>query len=87
MKTLYLCGAGNPEGVRLAIRINEQQARWDKIIVLDDDPNKHGKSITGIEIAGPFELLKHADVNSAEVSNLVSRTTVKRLSALQKINE
>ncbi len=87
MKILYLCGAGNPEGVRLAITINEKEARWDKIILLDDDPNKHGKSILGVEIAGPFELLEQADPNTAEVANLVSRTTVKRQSALQKIKK
>jgi len=87
MKTLYLCGAGNPEGVRLAIRINEKQSRWDKIILLDDDPQKHGKLIVGIEIVGPFEMLEQADVNSSEVVNLVARTTAIRRSALQKIKK
>jgi len=85
MKTLYLCGAGNPEGVRLALTINEVQKRWDRMILLDDNPSKHGQSILGVEIAGPFSMLGQADPASAEVVNLVARTTSKRQSALSKI--
>ena len=83
--TLYLCGAGNLEGIRLALRINEKVARWEKIVILDDNPAKHGQSILGLEVAGPFALLGQTDVNSAQVANLVSRTTAKRESARQKI--
>jgi len=83
--TLYLCGAGNLEGIRLALRINEKCAPWEKIIILDDNPAKHGQSILGLEVAGPFALLGQADMNSSEVANLVSRTTAKRESARQKI--
>jgi len=85
MPTLYLCGAGNPEGVRLALRINQEQARWDRIILLDDDAAKHGRSILGVEIAGPFAMLEQADAESAEVANLVARTTVRRWWARRKI--
>lgn len=85
MKTLYLCGAGNPEGVRLALTINAAQKRWERIILLDDDPSKHGQSILGVEIAGPFTALEQADPASSEVVNLVARTTNKRQSALLKI--
>ncbi len=85
MKRLYLCGAGNPEGVRLALSINEAQKRWERIILLDDNPSKHGQSILGVEIAGPFTVLERADPASAEVVNLVARTTSKRQSALNKI--
>jgi sugar O-acyltransferase (sialic acid O-acetyltransferase NeuD family) len=85
MTTLYLCGAGNPEGVRLALAINEVQKRWDRIVLLDDDPSKQGQSILGVRIAGPFAALGQADPASAEVVNLVARTTKKRLSAMQKI--
>ena len=63
--TLYLCGAGNPEGVRLALRINEKDSRWEKILVLDDDSSKHGKSILGVEIAGPFEMLEQRSIDQA----------------------
>ena len=87
MTTLYLCGAGNPEGVRLALAINEKQARWNRIILLDDDPSRHGETILGVEIAGPFEMLEQADPNTAEVANMVARTTDKRLSARRKIEE
>jgi len=44
MNTLYLCGAGNPEGVRLARKINRARCRWDRIVVLDDDPSKLGQN-------------------------------------------
>jgi len=87
MTTLYLCGAGNPEGVRLALNINRSQSRWDRIIVLDDDPAKHGQLILGVEIAGPFTALDEADPASAEVSNMVARTTRGRQSARRKIQE
>jgi len=84
---LFLCGAGNAEGVRLALRVNEKESRWEKIVILDDDPAKKGKSILGVEIAGPFELLRDAEPGNSEVVNLVARTTIKRFSALQKIKE
>ncbi len=87
MKTLYLCGAGNPEGVRLALRINEKYSRWEKIIILDDDPDKQGKSILGVEIAGPFELLEQADISTTEVSNMVAMSTAKRWAVRRKIEK
>ena len=85
MTTLYLCGAGNPEGIRLALTINQVQSRWDRIIILDDDPSKHGQSILGVEIVGSFNILERADPVSDEVSNMVARTTKRRQSALRKI--
>lgn len=85
MKTLYICGAGNSEGVRLALNINGRQARWRQIIILDDDPAKHGQTILGVRIAGPFEMLERADPSSAEVVNLVARSTAKRWSARCRI--
>ena len=85
MATLYLCGAGNPEGVRLALTINRAQSRWERIIILDDDPSRHGQSILDVEIAGAFTELEKANPASDEVVNLVARTTTVRLSALDKI--
>jgi sugar O-acyltransferase (sialic acid O-acetyltransferase NeuD family) len=85
MHTLYLCGAGNSEGVRLALSVNKRQARWNRVVLLDDDPAKHGQTILGVEIAGSFGLLEEADAGSAEVVNLVARTTAKRWSARSKI--
>lgn len=85
--TLFLCGAGNVEGVRLALRVNEKKPQWGKIIILDDDPQKKGSRILEVEIAGPFDLLKQADPNHTEVANLVARTTVKRHAAYQKIKQ
>ncbi len=85
MKRLYLCGAGNPEGVRLALNINRLQNQWDEIILLDDDSVKQGQSILGVKIAGGFSMLAEAERSSSEVANLVARTTKKRQSALNKI--
>lgn len=85
MTTLYLCGAGNSLGVRLALAINRQQARWDRIVLLDDDVAKQGQSILEVEIIGPFETLALADPDSTEVANLVARTTEKRQAARRKI--
>ena len=87
MSTLYLCGAGNVEGVRLAIVVNRTNQRWERIVILDDDASKHGRKVLGIEILGPFSLLKQADPASTEVANLVTRTTRKRMFAMQKIQQ
>lgn len=84
---LFLCGAGNAEGVRLAMRVNEKESRWEKIVILDDDETKKGKSIIGVNIVGSFDLLTHADPATSEVVNLVARTTTKRFAALKKIKE
>jgi len=85
--TLFLCGAGNAEGVRLALRINEKQNRWEKIVILDDDPSKKGKQIIGIDIIGPFELLRSVNPEESEVVNLVARTTERRKVAYNKISK
>ncbi|MEK6675653.1 MAG: phosphopantetheine-binding protein [Planctomycetota bacterium] len=85
MKTLFLCGGGNPDGIRLAQRINQQSFRWDRILVLDDDSAKHGRSMLGAEIVGGFAHLATEASNAAEVANLVARTTAKRWSAGNRI--
>jgi sugar O-acyltransferase (sialic acid O-acetyltransferase NeuD family) len=87
MTVLYLCGAGNSEGVRIAHRINEVHRRWDRIILLDDDPAKHGKSILGVEIMGPLSMLGQADSNSSEVANLVARTSARRWVVRRKLEK
>lgn len=85
MSTLYICGAGNSETVRLAQRINREQTRWDRIVILDDDARKHGQSILGVTIEGPFRLLEQANGDPAEVVNSVTRTTARRWSARRKM--
>lgn len=85
MSVLYLCGAGNAEGIRLALRVNRARARWDRIVLLDDDASKHGQSVVGVEIAGGFDMLEQADAASDQVVNLVARTTPKRLAARHRI--
>ena len=85
--TLYLCGAGNAEGVRLALRVNKKESCWETVVLLDDDPDKRGMMILGVKIVGPFETLKQADSENSEVANLVAGTTKKRYAALLKIKE
>lgn len=85
MSTLYLCGAGNPEGVRLALTIAREQDRWEAIVLLDDDPDTHGRSILGVEVVGSFDLLGEADAAAGEVANLVARTTTGRRAARERI--
>ena len=78
MTTLYLCGAGNSEVIRLAQDVNRAQNRWDRVILLDDDPSRHGESILGIEIIGSFSLLEKAEARTSEVVNNVARSSVRR---------
>lgn len=85
MTTLYLCGAGNSEGVRIAHTINRQERRWRRIVLLDDDPAKHGRTILDVEIVGPIDALLEADPDSSEVANLVARSTVTRWTVRQRI--
>lgn len=82
---LFLCGAGNPEGVRLALRVNEKFSRWSDIFILDDDSQKKDKSILGVKIIGSFELLRGVNQDSSEIVNLVARTTQKRKAAYEKL--
>ncbi|MBK9387998.1 MAG: hypothetical protein IPN34_24535 [Planctomycetes bacterium] len=84
MSTLFLCGAGNSEGVRLALRVQAHEHRWERIVLLDDDASKHGRSILGVEIAGPLALLD-AVPRDAEVQNLVARTTRKRRAVAERL--
>ena len=69
-KTLYLCGAGNSEGVRLALTVNYRTPQWDRILLLDDDPAKTGGDLCGVKIAGGFDLLSQADPATDRVANL-----------------
>ncbi len=84
MATLYLCAAGNPEGVRLAIEVNEASARWERIVLLDDAPEKQGRDYLGVKVIGGFgELANHQPGD--EAVNLVARSTKGRDGARAKI--
>ena len=88
MRTLYLCGAGNAEGVRLAMLVNRAEKRWDRFLVLDDDPSRHGQELLGAEIAGGIsDMLAKADPATDNVVNLVGRTTSGRSAVRKKILE
>ena len=52
MTTLFLCAASNPEAVRLALEVNDALKRWDRIVLLDDDPAKQGQEILGVVLRG-----------------------------------
>lgn len=84
MTTLYLCAAGNPDGVRLAIEVNAAEKRWDRIVLLDDDPTKLGCEIMGVPVIGPFEALSEHQPGDQAV-NLVARSTKGRDRARAKI--
>lgn len=84
MTTLYLCAAGNPEAVRLALTVNDADPRWDRIVLLDDDPAKQGLEVMGVPVAGPFAALAdHQDGD--EAVNLVARSTKGRDGACARI--
>ena len=83
--TLFLCGAGNSEGVRLALATNAEQGRWDRLAVLDDDSRRRGEKLLGVEIAGGFDVLGELRPGTVEVVNLVARTTRGRARAREKI--
>jgi carbonic anhydrase/acetyltransferase-like protein (isoleucine patch superfamily) len=85
MKTLYLCGVGNAEGIRLAIRVREATQRWDRILLLDDDPSKHGQERLGLPVVGGFDCLATADPENDEAVNLVTRTCAGRAKARERI--
>jgi sugar O-acyltransferase (sialic acid O-acetyltransferase NeuD family) len=85
MRTLYLCGAGNPEGVRLALRVNAHGRRWDRIVLLDDAHTKQGAAILGFPVVGGFDHLAAADPRVDEVVNLVARTTGGREAARRRL--
>ena len=84
MSTLYLCAAGNPDGVRLALEVNDADGRWDRIALLDDDPAKRGHEILGVPVAGPFGALADSQPGD-EAVNLVARSTAGRDGARAKI--
>lgn len=84
MSTLYLCGAGNAEGVRLAQRVNAVTGRWERLVLLDDSPAKHGAALLGVSIVGAIEKLNDAG-DGDEAVNLVARTTAGRAAVRQRI--
>jgi serine acetyltransferase/acyl carrier protein len=84
-RRLFLCGAGNPEGVRLAIRANQAADRWDEIVLLDDDPCVGGRACLGVVVVGGFDHLALHDPTRSEVVNLVARTTAGRQKARDRI--
>ncbi len=82
--SLFLCAAGNPEGVRLAIEINQAHQRWYRIVLVDDDPAKQGTEILGLPVIGPFEALADHHPGDQAV-NLVARSTAGRDKARARI--
>ncbi|MFL5505241.1 MAG: phosphopantetheine-binding protein [Gemmatimonadales bacterium] len=86
MRTLYLCGAGNSEGVRLARVINRHESRWDRIVLLDDDPAKLGLQRLGVEVIGPIDVLQDVDPSCSEAANLVARATTGRRAVRSRIH-
>lgn len=84
MRTLFLCGATNPEGVRLAITVNRHSFRWDAIVLLDDDPSRKGQDVLGVPIVGTLDALRDASPED-EVGNLIARKTSTRAKVRERI--
>lgn len=85
MSTLFLCGAGNSEGVRLALVVERSHHRWDRIVLLDDDPGKLGLTLLGVPVVAPIAELAHAATDDGTV-NLVTRTCARRDAMHNKIS-
>lgn len=85
MSTLFLCGAGNSEGVRLALAVNDNCHGWQRVVLLDDDPAKHGRELLGVSVVGPTSTLADADPTRDAVVNLVARTCDRRATMEAKI--
>jgi len=85
LRVLYLCGADNPEGVRLALRVNENPRLWDRIMLLDNNPCKIGQRILGVRTEGLFSFLERGDPQTGSVANLVTGTTSRRWVACKSI--
>jgi sugar O-acyltransferase (sialic acid O-acetyltransferase NeuD family) len=85
VRTLFLCGAGNSEGVRLARAVVAAERRFDRIVLLDDDAAKQGRRLLDLAVAGTFDHLAHADPSGAAVVNLIARTTARRAAAAARI--
>lgn len=77
-RTLYLCGAGNSEGVRLAQQVNASRHRWDRLVLLDDDPTMAGRERLGVPVIGPIDSLADVPRGISEAVNLVARATRSR---------
>lgn len=84
MTKLFLCGAGNPEGVRLALAVNERTQRWSEICLVDDDEAKHGMCVLGVDVVGGFDKLADSDP-ATEAINLVARSTKGRANCRERI--
>ena len=84
MSRLYLCAVGNPEGMRLAIEVNQATRQWDEIVLLDDDPARQGQQIMGLPVIGGFDALADHRPGDQAV-NLVARTTAGRDRARARI--
>ncbi len=87
MSTLFLCGAGNPSGIRLAINVNNAQKRWNRIVILDDDEQKKSTKVLGCDIVGGLSTLASANKNTDAVANLIAGSTQSRWKVKQLIEQ
>lgn len=77
MKRLFLCGADEPAGVRLALNINAAEQRWDELLILEAHPGERD-SVLGVPVVGGIEVLEAVDPADAEVQCLLSRSPRER---------
>lgn len=86
MSTLFLCGASNPAGVRLAINVNSAEKKWQDIVILDDAPELKGTNVLGCEIVGGFSCLETANTQTDAIVNLVAGSTKARAKVKQLLS-
>lgn len=84
MSELFLFGAGNSEGVRLAKRVLARRGPERRLVLLDDDSHKLGEELLGVRIEGGLDLLQTAASGSC-VANLVARRTASRAAVRRRL--
>ena len=77
MRRLFLYGADEPAGVRLALNVNEAERRWDQILIVDEGRGDGG-SVLGVPIVGGMEALGQVERSSADVQCLLSGSPLER---------
>ena len=87
MSTLFVCGAGNPAGVRLAINVNRAEKNWERIVVLDDNPELLHSKMLDCKVIGGFGELAHANKDTDHVVNLVAAKTTGRWKVRSLVKE
>ena len=77
MKRLILYGVGEPAGVRLALKVNEAEHRWEEIVLIDEHPGECD-SVLGVSVIGGMKKLEEIEPESEEVQCLLADSPLER---------